>query len=439
MNASMKKLSVGRRAMGGLALVVLMACGGGGGKSSEDREPGVPTYSLRFGTAPNHVLEDEEFEVELYVVDEDGAIVSDFEGEAALSTLPHSTGGQLRGDAVARIEGGVARFYGLSIDHYGRRYKLEASTQPVSKVLTIDVDVSLWNREGLYPGRAGHAIAYDSHRNTVIVYGGRTDFNGTPDGGTYEWDGEKWVKVSSGGPAAVFGMKMVYDPTIGRTVLFGGTDAAGVYVGGTWEWDGSAWTSSDSQGPAPGSRIAHAVTYAGPGEGVVVFGGTDESGQLLGDVWQRQGRNWQVATAGPSARGLHAMCYDSRLGRVLMFGGVDATGKTLDDTWEFESGTWTLVDRGSVPARMAHAMTFDESRGVAVMHGGVFYQRHDLVPNTTWEWEEGAWKKLSMSGPSPRFGHAMVYDTAKAEVILLGGESHPTTLSGEWWSYKRPR
>ena len=34
---------------------------------------------------------------------------------------------------------------------------------------------------------------------------------------------------------------------------------------------------------------------------------------------------------------------------------------------------------------------------------------------------QGAWTQVASSGPSPRAGHAMVYDDQRSEVILFGG------------------
>lgn len=43
---------------------------------------------------------------------------------------------------------------------------------------------------------------------------------------------------------------LAYDSTRGRVVLFGGADASKVR-GDTWEWDGNSWSQVSSAGPAP--------------------------------------------------------------------------------------------------------------------------------------------------------------------------------------------
>jgi hypothetical protein len=122
--------------------------------------------------------------------------------------------------------------------------------------------------------RESHAIAYDSQRARIVVFGGGVYGVGYG-GDTWEWDGTTgiWTQVATTGPAARKGHAMAYDSQRGRTVLFGGFDNNTIYAD-TWEWDGSTWS--------------------------------------------------QVANSGPVARCYHAMAYDSQLGRTVLFGGQAA-------------------------------------------------------------------------------------------------------------------
>src|SRR6266705_3485334 len=63
--------------------------------------------------------------------------------------------------------------------------------------------------------RYSHAMAYDTARGRVVLFGG---YDGTSNlGDTWEWDGTTWTQRASSGPP---GGEMVYDAARGRVVLF---------------------------------------------------------------------------------------------------------------------------------------------------------------------------------------------------------------------------
>ena len=91
--------------------------------------------------------------------------------------------------------------------------------------------------------RYGHAMAYDSARGRVVLFGG---FNWAasyaPLGDTWEWDGASWTLRTSSGPGSRYAHAMAYDSLRGRLVLFGGSGAE-QDLGDTWEY--GSWCASD--------------------------------------------------------------------------------------------------------------------------------------------------------------------------------------------------
>ena len=90
--------------------------------------------------------------------------------------------------------------------------------------------------------RSDHAMAYDSARQRVVLFGGDLGYSGYF-GETWEWDGANWTQVSSGGPSARSRHAMAYDSARQRVVLFGGYggdrfDDTWIYGSGT---PGVAW------------------------------------------------------------------------------------------------------------------------------------------------------------------------------------------------------
>ena len=119
--------------------------------------------------------------------------------------------------------------------------------------------------------------------------------NEPPPTDTWEWDGVKWTRVSSSGPAARTNHPMAYDSHRGRVVLFGGNPVgARGRFGDTWEWDGKNWTRvADSE---TFKRDHHGMTYDTARHRVVLFGGSN--GKFLADTWAWDGKEMGRAPGG---------------------------------------------------------------------------------------------------------------------------------------------
>jgi hypothetical protein len=92
--------------------------------------------------------------------------------------------------------------------------------------------------------RFGHAMEYDRARERTVLFGGVTE-RPHPSGGvitetvgdTWEWDGKRWVQSHDMGPDPRCYHAMAYDSARKRMILFGGElgYGIGVYVRDTWE------------------------------------------------------------------------------------------------------------------------------------------------------------------------------------------------------------
>jgi len=225
------------------------------------------------------------------------------------------------------------------------------------------------------PARHSHAMAYDSVREVVVLFGGLNGGNERSSvefGDTWEWDGIQWRQVADTGPEPRMGHAMVYDSAKGVTVLFGRGGSED-----TWEWDGVTWT--------------------------------------------------KVADTGPSARGRHGMAYDSLRGVTVVFGGIP---RELGDTWEWDGTVWTQLGDNEVLARSRHAMVYDSDRGIMVVFGGM----KGSQLRDTLEWDGIEWKQVATSGPPRRMYHAMAYDSARKAIVLFGGWDG--TPLADTWEYR---
>src|SRR5262245_60363669 len=79
-----------------------------------------------------------------------------------------------------------------------------------------------WMRARLLEGRSNAAMAYDSDRQRMVLFGGNLGSAGLF-GDTWEWDGASWAHRSAAVvPPARTNHAMVYDAARRRVVLFGG-------------------------------------------------------------------------------------------------------------------------------------------------------------------------------------------------------------------------
>ncbi len=130
------------------------------------------------------------------------------------------------------------------------------------------------------PSRNGHSMVYDSGSGKVILFGGRNGLVDLNDTWGYDPTANKWTNLSPAGdvPPGRMGHSMVYDPTSGNVILFGGLGDN--ISNDTWAYDPTAntWTNLQPRGDVPPARYGHAMVY--------------EPSQRQGDpVWRHERRH----------------------------------------------------------------------------------------------------------------------------------------------------
>ncbi len=96
---------------------------------------------------------------------------------------------------------------------------------------------------------------------------------------------------------------------------------------------------------------------------------------------------------------------------------------------------WVPLEIPGIPVRRSnHAMVFDSLRGVIVMVGGD--NAATAGDGDTWEWDGAAWTRRLAAGPAPRFDHAMAFDsTRNVSVLFGGGPVAGGSPSSETWTW----
>ncbi len=262
---------------------------------------------------------------------------------------------------------------------------------------TYEYDGTSWSHpSSTGPGRHSHAMAYAARHSVTVLFGGARAGSGAPPEYTYEqglddtwlWNGTTWSPTCTAActpPPARFDHAMAYDSARQRVVVFGGRPSGNplaTHFEDTWEWDGSSWIKrcGDPSPCGPPARSGHVMTFDAARGEVLLFGGWTFDGSnsnSLQDLWAWDGSSWseQCTTAPcsdmlPPARSNAGLTYDSHRERAVLYGGYGSGTGRLADTWEWDGSEWTETADGSPTARDEGALVFDAPRRRAVYLGG---------------------------------------------------------------------
>ena len=288
------------------------------------------------------------------------------------------------------------------------------------------------------PGLAFHALEYDPDRQVTVLFGGNP--RNSRENQTWEYNGADWSQVFP--PLSPSGREnishaMAYDTERNRMVLFGGLSVSGV-VNDTWEYNGATWSQVNTAN-APLARDAHTLVYDASRDKTVLFGGSNPANNFLNDTWEYNGSNWQQVfpAQSPPGRDRHAAAYDSRRGVMVVFGGRGQSG-SLNDTWEYDGSSWQRIYPPVSPSgRWNHAMTYDYQRGVVVMFAGTEDGSNRL--SDTWEFDGVNWRLVIPTTPPPaRMGTSLAYDSLGQKVVMFGGGYYQGILRvfDDTWEYQ---
>lgn len=178
---------------------------------------------------------------------------------------------------------------------------------------------------------------------------------------------------------------------------------------------------------------------AGDGS-VLLFGGslggqvpTQDINTATNETWRFDGDAWQfVTTSGPSPRVGMAGAFDAARSTFVLFGGggynpVNGFSTLFNDTWELVQGEWTLRTTSRAPSpRYGHAMVYDQSRNVTLLYGG------SNALTQFWSYDGADWTEIPLTTPNPgsQVNHKLVVDPRDNSIVLI-----PFTTAGPCWKW----
>jgi hypothetical protein len=309
--------------------------------------------------------------------------------------------------------------------------------------------------------RRWHSAVLDPVRDRLLIFGGGNDFSDPPSFLNDVWalsltGAPVWTRLEVHGapPPPRWSQSAIYDEINDAMVIFGGF-AGNSRLGDTWSLSLSGaptWTKLEIPGPTPPARNGHAAAYDPVRNQMVIVSGWDGK-ELMDDAWALAltgVRTWtQLAATGtrPPSRVAHTCVYDPNEDRMIIFGGIELRTLSPSDTWALAlAGTpaWTKLSPANSPPspRTGHAAIYDA-------------QHHRMIVMGGWgNWEEGmdTWA-LSLKGPlawsaliyggRPSWGrtdHTAVYDSARERMVIFGGWSYAQgNIIGDTWALSLAR
>jgi hypothetical protein len=160
---------------------------------------------------------------------------------------------------------------------------------------------------------------------------------GGPGADTWSWDGSSWTQLPTVHRPLTVGCCPVYDASARQLVSLGYSGTSWGGINRTWIFDGTDWQMSPASTPN-GMDIS---TVEDPiGSGVLLILGTNPGVSAL-ETWRWDGHSWQrLDSNGPPDTPGFALGVDRANKQVVLFGGRDAYGRLVGETWIWNGHTW---------------------------------------------------------------------------------------------------
>jgi N-acetylneuraminic acid mutarotase len=254
-------------------------------------------------------------------------------------------------------------------------------------------------------------------------------------------------------PAARYSQVMAYNPSTGKTYLFGGYNSAGQTLNDLWAWDGKTWSRLTADGSPP-ARGESAMAYDPTRKSLILYGGIDYNAntseqpvlEAYGDSWEwTDTKKWtrlKPATS-PSPAGLfdHVMVTDTTRNKILLFGGTSpnpdgASGTVLAEVWEWDGATTTWTKRTTIASSKVPRngpMAYDEDRQKLFVYDSV---TSGVSTGSFWEWDpvSAGWAvRDSQDSLGYTNAVAVAYDSQRRRQVLLMKDYSTTTPTLQTW------
>lgn len=284
----------------------------------------------------------------------------------------------------------------------------------------------------------------DPARNVVWMFGGLDETSSIYNSDVWGYrDGQWWPSTVAGAPSGCETALSAFDTDRNKLVV---TCAGST----TYEWDGTEWKSFASLKPLPEGRLYARMVYDQRLKKTVLFGGYF-TGNFRNDTWVWNGEKWEELddirnSDRPPHRSMFAMWYDPLLQRTVLYGGfgrgsVNEKVTRYDDMWTFDGSKWTKLSATTPGARFGAQVGVNRATGKVLLHGGLRSEAvnetavRQWFDNDTWEWDgaQSKWTQLHPATiPPVRENGGLTWEPATGQMVMFGGYAEGFYLSDTW-------
>jgi len=217
----------------------------------------------------------------------------------------------------------------------------------------------------------------------------------------------------------------------------------------TFNFPNLAAQSVTSTGAPTTLRSGHSMVWDSQDDLVFVFGGIDDQGNLLNDLWSYSPATatWKELNASnssigacqgsnmPAPRMNAAMVWDNQ--QILLYGGLGAGTHYLGDLWSYSpaSGTWTaLACSNNGPATRSTSAVWTGTQMLLLGGANAYGLLADFWSYTPGS-GGGTWQKLPDSPLGQVEFQTMVWDPAGKQLYVFGGLNVNGLQQNEFYVY----
>jgi N-acetylneuraminic acid mutarotase len=314
---------------------------------------------------------------------------------------------------------------------------LNAEQNPEPIYDTWEFDGASWTQVGAAgtPKVVKPVLAYDAKRKETILLGiDATDLSNV----MYRYDStaKTWTKLPAATtlPTCLNEGHMVYQPTNEKVYWMGGICNTGTQtLDEVFEWDGEKWTKITTTN-ALIRLYGQAVAFDNVRENVVIFGGSnvgEASGSSATSTYARGTFRFPATNPRPTPRSLSGFQTDPITGNIWLYGGLHESGNAfLEDFWGYRGQQWFPISTADAPGTCVNPLAaYDSDRGRLVI---------TCLGSSVSEWESAtfAWKSSNPTKPpgQRRFAN-MVYDKKLKKTVMFGGYNTTGNYTKETWTW----
>lgn len=284
----------------------------------------------------------------------------------------------------------------------------------------------------------GGATLTLTKENKIYLFGG-SDRTGSllQDMQHYHISSNSWSKIDVDGekaPVARYGhtATLVNDRYI---YVFGGSDDKGNSLNDLWMFDTEKYQWSlleetavlkDNTRPPP--RNSHTTSLLN--NKLIVFGGSSQEVGSMNDLWEfcLTQKKWTEIKSGsqkPSAREMHSACV--LLNDIYIIGGRHSNGGVHADMWIFseKEKEWKQLPNTDIPVpTCAHTANSSPANKKIYVFGGF---NGSSMSRTLWEYFDGKWNSM-MEHETYRFAHVSAISQDGNMLYIAGGVNSQSDL-----------